>query len=460
MPVSSEIWAFQLLDRQHARGTRATSGRPSTSISCSGSGSDTPPRAASRALPQLADLREQRQQLAGAAPRRSACCTPRSRAWRGCAPAPARRATSVPSPVRVDLDRPEQRRPVLRRAAARPRPRRAPSGAAAPCESGAVQRLPAPVRLHVERVARRDEGRHVGDRVVHDVAVAVALDVHRLVEVHRARRVDGHERDVGAVEVGQPRAAAAARAAAASTSVRELRRHVELVLDAAMPSRSASPSACSTFTTRLGTRIHPSVRSVRVSTRVTPVLILLPPSEGKASPRRGRPLDLPGARLPGPRAAPRRGARRPRLPVYDGRAGRRGRGCSGSARTQTDDVAANAGCAERPDRPRPTGSTAGCSTRPSTSPSLDGAARRRATSLARGDLGPVRAGAAGRPDPGVPARRATSRCPGSAPSSTYWRRRARRHRARGRRPRAGRRPAVLDVRVVLAPGRRTWPAGW
>jgi len=70
---------------------------------------------------------------------------------------------------------------------------------------GAVQRLAALVCLSVDRVPRRDEGGQVGDRVVHPVAVALALEVHRLVEVHRARGVDGHERQVGAVGVGQAR---------------------------------------------------------------------------------------------------------------------------------------------------------------------------------------------------------------------------------------------------------------
>ena len=59
--------------------------------------------------------------------------------------------------------------------------------------------------LLVDRVPGRHEGHHVGDRVVHDVAVAVGLEVHRLVEVHRPDGVDGHELQVGEVLVREPR---------------------------------------------------------------------------------------------------------------------------------------------------------------------------------------------------------------------------------------------------------------
>lgn len=68
-----------------------------------------------------------------------------------------------------------------------------------------VQRLYAAVCLGVERAAGCDEGGDVGDRVVHPVAPAAAGEVHRLVEVDGARRVDGEERDVGGVGLGQAR---------------------------------------------------------------------------------------------------------------------------------------------------------------------------------------------------------------------------------------------------------------
>ena len=48
MPVSSEIWAFHCSVRSCARNSRLQRS-PSIETSCSGSGSDTPPRAASRA---------------------------------------------------------------------------------------------------------------------------------------------------------------------------------------------------------------------------------------------------------------------------------------------------------------------------------------------------------------------------------------------------------------------------
>jgi hypothetical protein len=69
---------------------------------------------------------------------------------------------------------------------------------------GAVQRLPSPVRLDVDRVPGGDERREVRDRVVHDEALAGAFDVQRLVEVHRLLRVDGDERDVRSVQLRAP----------------------------------------------------------------------------------------------------------------------------------------------------------------------------------------------------------------------------------------------------------------
>ena len=85
----------------------------------------------------------------------------------------------------VDLDRPEQRRADLvgqqRRRALGERRR-----VQRHLRVGAVERHPALVGLEVDRVAGRDERRDVGDGVVDDVPVAVALEVHRLVEVPRA----------------------------------------------------------------------------------------------------------------------------------------------------------------------------------------------------------------------------------------------------------------------------------
>src|SRR5690348_492749 len=67
----------------------------------------------------------------------------------------------------------------------------------------AVQGFAAAIGFDIERAAGRNERRHVGDRVVNAPAAAVAFDVHRLVEIHRTGRIDGDERNVGAIEVGQ-----------------------------------------------------------------------------------------------------------------------------------------------------------------------------------------------------------------------------------------------------------------
>ena len=55
------------------------------------------------------------------------------------------------------------------------------------------------MRFDIHRPAGLDEGGDVGDRVPDAIAAAVALEVERLVEVHRLGRVDGDERDVGLV---------------------------------------------------------------------------------------------------------------------------------------------------------------------------------------------------------------------------------------------------------------------
>ena len=202
MPVSSEIWAFHCSVGSWARNSRLQ-WSPSIDTSCSGSGSDTPPRAASRAsrssptsLSSIsgssADAVVDRPLDAGVV-----------ELGRGPHPGPLDRDVGALA-GRVDLDRPQQRRADLVG-----QQRRGALGdqrwVQRHLRVGAVEGLAALVGLHVDRVARGDERREVGDRVVDDVAVAVAHDVHRLVEVHRGGRVDGHQRQVGAVEVGQPR---------------------------------------------------------------------------------------------------------------------------------------------------------------------------------------------------------------------------------------------------------------
>ena len=73
---------------------------------------------------------------------------------------------------------------------------------------GAIRRvdgLPALAGFRIERAARSHEGGHIGDRVAHPVTVAVALQVERLVEIHRPSGIDGDVRDIGRVEVGEHR---------------------------------------------------------------------------------------------------------------------------------------------------------------------------------------------------------------------------------------------------------------
>ena len=66
-----------------------------------------------------------------------------------------------------------------------------------------VQRLTPCMRLLVHRPARRDEGGDIGDRVADAIALSAALEMHGLVEVPRLGRIDGQERDVGVVDVGE-----------------------------------------------------------------------------------------------------------------------------------------------------------------------------------------------------------------------------------------------------------------
>ena len=157
----------------------------------------------------------------------SCCCRSRPTARSSCSTSPAvpsssaacapsydirsRERTSARSTVTfgrstrlVEGDRPEQCRTGLVRQEGsgtfreRRRVERDPA-------AGAVQRHPAGVGFQVDRVAGLDEGRDVGDRVVDHEAGPVALDVERLVEVHRSLGVDGEQLDVRAVELGQPR---------------------------------------------------------------------------------------------------------------------------------------------------------------------------------------------------------------------------------------------------------------
>ena len=59
---------------------------------------------------------------------------------------------------------------------------------------GHVDRLPATARLGVESAAGTHVQRHIGDGVAHVETLAVTLQVHGLIEVHRTGRVDREER--------------------------------------------------------------------------------------------------------------------------------------------------------------------------------------------------------------------------------------------------------------------------
>ena len=96
------------------------------------------------------------------------------------------------------------------------------------------------------------------------------------------------------------------------------------------------------------------------------MLILLPPSEGKAVPRRGRPLDLELVGLPGPAPGAGRGARRLRRPLHDAEP-TQAAAVLGLGPTQADEVTRNALLSERTHGEERTGSTPGSSTRRSTS---------------------------------------------------------------------------------------------
>ena len=58
------------------------------------------------------------------------------------------------------------------------------------------------MRFAVDRIARRHERADVGDRVEHAETITATLGVQRLVEVHRALRIQRDQRQVGAIERG------------------------------------------------------------------------------------------------------------------------------------------------------------------------------------------------------------------------------------------------------------------
>ena len=102
----------------------------------------------------------------------------------------------------IELHGPEQRRPHLARQQRRGIFRQG-FGMQRNLGVGAVQRLATTMGFEVDCIPGSDECGDIGDRVMHAIAVSVALHEQRLVQVHRVRRIDGDESDVGAVLVRQ-----------------------------------------------------------------------------------------------------------------------------------------------------------------------------------------------------------------------------------------------------------------
>ena len=147
------------------------------------------------------------------------------------------------------------------------------------------------------------------------------------------------------------------------------------------------------------------------------MLILLPPSEGKTPPRRGRPLDLP--RLSFPELEPHRAEVLAALvDLCTTREPLSAAEVLGLGRTQTDQVHADARLAQAPTA-RADRVYSGVLYEALDLPSLDGAARRRATQWLA-----VMSGLFGllRPADRIPAYRLSGdvSLPGIGPVSTYW----------------------------------------
>ena len=135
-------------------------------------------------------------------------------------------------------------------------------------------------------------------------------------------------------------------------------------------------------------------------TSLTPVLILLPPSEGKTAPRRGKPARPRPPRPPRAHRRPRAGARRARRPLRR-RPGQGRRRCSASAAPSSTWCSATPASRTRADRPR----RPGLHRRPVRRPRLRHPLPRRQAPRdrpGRGHLSALRPGPPGRPDPGVP----------------------------------------------------------
>ncbi len=263
IPVSSEICAFQPSTGSGARNSR----RP---LAVGGDDLLVRDRQVDAAaleltlLAQLADLAEQLERLRRGTGvevllytgvvQLGARLHQRALAGRHPCPRPRRRP-----------DRPEQRGADLvgqQRRGTLGQLRRVQRGALVRC----VQGLAPLARLEVDRVAGLDERGDVGDRVVHGVAVAVALDVQRLVEIHRVRRIDRDELDLGPVQLRQPRVRLPPPSAASTTSAGNSAGTSSSRRIACSDARNTSGTSSAKCTLCNGTRpLRPSVNAPRRS---------------------------------------------------------------------------------------------------------------------------------------------------------------------------------------------------
>ena len=366
--------------------------------------------------------------------------------------------TSVPSPVSSTL--------IVHSSAGRTW---SGSSEAAPSEitvgcSGTLESAPYSVsprllRLQVDRVARRDERRDVGDRVVDDVAVAVALDVQRLVEVHRRRRVDRDERagrsGRGRAAAGRGRGRGRRLTSSGNSGVTWSSSWMRAIPVAQL--RAPRPVVgARTWTTRLAACQHPSqakpVRPALACRRADPAAAERGqdsrPARQAARPRHALLPALGDARrqvLDALVELCRGGPRAGRAPPW------------ASPPRLADLVARNADLPSAPTA-RADHVYSGVLYDALDLPGLPADARRRATSRVAIVVLAVRDGPPRRPHPGVPAlrRRLAAR---PRPGGGRLARRTSAVGARGPRPRAARRPQVHDVRRVLAARARPRPAG-
>ena len=163
----------------------------------------------------------------------------------------------------------------------------------------AIDRLAPPRAPRVERAARRDEHREVGDRVVHAIALAAAARGTSPGRGPSSRRVDGDERQVREVGVRLARGGRR-RLRLDERRCAELAGRVHLDPDLGEGWREGGGGGAETHSGldhrgTLGTEARPRA----ALPRLTRVLVLLPPSEGKApAPKRGRTLELEDLSFP------------------------------------------------------------------------------------------------------------------------------------------------------------------